>query len=453
MAGVRKLPSGKMQAWFIDWQGRQKFLTHGRNAKAALHVAENLENTHRRMRLGELPPPKSSDTPRSFAEVAEEYIEFGTAQGGHGGRKWSPVHRRMRTRHLTKFWPEHLHPVTLSDISLPKVEKVARELQAKGLTGKTVSAHIESLKSLCVWAKGRGYLDVDPLEGMTPFDATPQERRRALTEEELARLLNVAPADRRIVYEVAVCTGYRKGELQALTVGDLDTINKTLPLRAEFCKGRRDSRQPIPAALVEKLKALVMGKAPSDKLLHVPMNMDRFFHRDREAAGIAKTLMGQTLVFHSLRHTYCTLVMESGANLIEAQRLMRHTDPKLTANTYSHARADRLQSVAEAVGDKALFVEKYAPTMHTKAAGSESLVLTTTCNAEVVGSTPSSGIGLGEQTFVRLSSNFRNLPMRIAKLGAAMKILLSVFSQTNTSLLCLKAMHPECAPTCPLVPG
>jgi hypothetical protein len=82
------------------------------------------------------------------------------------------------------------------------------------------------------------------------------------------------------------------------------------------------------------------------------------------------------------------------------------------------------------VGDKALFVEKYAPTMHAKAAGAESLDVPTTCIGVVAGSNPFTRLGLDEQTSTRLPSNFhqtsRNLPMRIAKLSVAVKILLPV---------------------------
>ncbi len=159
------------------------------------------------------------------------------------------------------------------------------------------------------------------------------------------------PPDRRIVYEVALCTGYRKGELTALKVQDLNVETCSLSLAAKDSKGRKASRQPIPEALASKLKAISDGKPGTAPLLTVDFHIDRFFKRDFEAANIPEMGAGGKLVFHSLRHTYCSLVIESGASMTEAQRLMRHIDPKLTANTYSHARQDRLQSTAEAVGD------------------------------------------------------------------------------------------------------
>jgi len=97
----------------------------------------------------------------------------------------------------------------------------------------------------------------------------------------------------------------------------------------------------------------------SDAYLEVDFHIDRLFHRDREAAGLPRSDDDGWLVFHSLRHTYCTLIVGTGANMIEAQRLMRHSDPRLTANIYSHTQKHQLQHVAEAVG-KSVIVENTA---------------------------------------------------------------------------------------------
>jgi integrase len=374
MAGLVSKPllSGKRRAWFMDWRGKQIFFTGTTNPKETLRMAERHEDHHTRIKEGDLPPPKASDMPREFLEVAAEYLAWGAAQGGHGGRAWSPVHSAMRTRHLTKFWPARLNSKTLTDVTLPKVEETAREL-LKSKTGKTVQAHVESIKALCRWAESRGYLDENPMEGMAAFDTTPKTTRRALSAAEISKLLEAAPAERRIVYETAMCTGYRKGELTALRVSDLHVDTCSLTLAAADSKGRRASRQPIPEALSVKLKAASQGKPADAPLLYVDKHIDRLFFRDFKAAGMTETGPGGSLVFHSLRHTYCSLVIESGASLTEAQRLLRHQDPKLTANVYSHARQDRLQSTAEAVGDKVIWSENYATSMQRLAVGAEAV--------------------------------------------------------------------------------
>ena len=72
-------------------------------------------------------------------------------------------------------------------------------------------------------------------------------------------------------------TGYRMGELRALKVKDLDVAGRTLPLAAEFTKGRRAARQPVSAAPVRKLAASV-----SEAVLGAPGNTTG---AQRKAAG------------------------------------------------------------------------------------------------------------------------------------------------------------------------
>jgi hypothetical protein len=40
--------------------------------------------------------------------------------------------------------------------------------------------------------------------------------------------------------------------------------------------------------------------------------------------------------FHDLRHTTATLLLKAGVPLATVQRILRHTDPRLTAMTYGH---------------------------------------------------------------------------------------------------------------------
>jgi len=356
MAGVRKkkLVSGKYQGWFVDQTGERRFFAGTHNSRETLRIAEKLEDDHRQIRLGYREAPKV-DSKHSFTEIAEQYISWGRTQGGIGGRPWSPVHLQQRTRHM-KFWQQRLNLDRISDIRLTEVEKVVRDLFDLNKTGKTVQTHLESLKAVCLWAKGHGYLASNPLEGLTSVDITPRHARRGLTDAEIQKLLEAAPEERRLIYETALCTGYRKGELGALTVASLDVGTCTLSLAAKYCKGRRDARQPISNDLANRLKASAAGKAANAKLFEIDFHIDRLFARDVIAAGI-EVGDKRSLVFHSLRHTYCTLVIEAGANVKEAQTMLRHSDPKLTMNIYAKARHDRMQATAEAIG-KVIFKDE-----------------------------------------------------------------------------------------------
>ena len=56
-------------------------------------------------------------------------------------------------------------------------------------TGKTLRNYADGLAAFCGWCKKRNYLDHDPLEKLQVFDATPKTKRRALSPDEIQRLL------------------------------------------------------------------------------------------------------------------------------------------------------------------------------------------------------------------------------------------------------------------------
>ena len=184
MAGVRKQPrsGGKFQGWFTDATGKRKFFAGTRSRVETLRIAERLEDEHRQIRLGYRPVPQSAakHRNRAFGKVRKEYLSWGEAQGGRGGKPWGATHARNRRKHLG-WWQDRLGLDTLVDLHgiLPRVEGELRELQAQGRAGKTIANYAEALGAFCDWCVQRGYLSEDPLKALVPFDTTPRTHRRA----------------------------------------------------------------------------------------------------------------------------------------------------------------------------------------------------------------------------------------------------------------------------------
>jgi site-specific recombinase XerC len=162
-------------------------------------------------------------------------------------------------RSLLTWWQEKLGLSVLADLKsiLPEVEQALQALQAKGRTGKTLTSYVDSLVAFCRWCatKSRGYLKENPLEGIGRFDTTPRTRRRAMTAEEIQKLLSVATEYRRLLYEVAFCSGLRANELRSLSVDHLDRERGGLHLDSDWTKDRKAAFQPLPRALVDRLAA------------------------------------------------------------------------------------------------------------------------------------------------------------------------------------------------------
>lgn len=156
------------------------------------------------------------------------------------------------------------------------------------------------------------------------------------------------------LWQTFVETGARYGELTRIAWHDIDFDRRVMVLRAENTKSGRERMIPLRDALVVELVALraahagVLARVPSkhDRVFLTPegrpwpvytTNTMRIFDRLLEAAGIDRVdASGRKLDIHALRHSFASRLSRTNAGLVEAQRLLGHSDPKLTAQIYTH---------------------------------------------------------------------------------------------------------------------
>ena len=358
--GIKKKPTkgGLYQAYFTDYTGKRRYFTALTRTEAK-REAKRLDAEHRLIRQGIRPVPTSTDKHRvtPLSEVIEEYLAWGESQGGRQGRPWSEVHAHNRRTQLS-WWRDRLGLEMMADLGdiLNRVEKELRQVQSLGRTGKTISSYAESLGAFCEWCVQRGFLKEDPLKALAPFDTTPQDQRRAMTPDEIMRLLSVCPPYRRLLYETAFLSGLRVKELRHLTLDHLDSEHAGLVLDGQWTKNKKPGFQPLPRVLVERLRSFAESgepaqlyaenfrrgsskdPGPTSPLLYVPSHPSRTFDQDLKAADIPKRAPGGKLDFHACRTAYVNLVFEFGmVSPKEAQDLARHSTPDLTFNVYGRS--------------------------------------------------------------------------------------------------------------------
>ena len=346
-------PHRKWRFQYTDWTGRRRTATGTTSRAETERIAFRIEDEHHQIRQGYKPPRDTAGKHRRrpFADVQDEYVAWGSSQGGRRGHPWGRGHVRMRRAHLA-WWQEQLGLETLADLegTLPRAERALRELASAGRSGKTLQNYCEALHALCAWCVERGYLLDNPLARLASFDTSPKSRRRAMTGGEIRRLLDSCAPKRRTAYEVALLTGLRAEELRHLTAADLDVKRGGLQLNAAWTKNRRPGFQPLPQAFLARLAQHARDKAPGDALLFVPSHAARDLDKDLSKANIPKWTPDGKLDFHALRTTFGTLAVESGANVKETQELERHSTPVLTMNRYVRTRPGRLEEVLEGIG-------------------------------------------------------------------------------------------------------
>ncbi|MFK4209755.1 tyrosine-type recombinase/integrase [Streptomyces sp. NPDC030920] len=198
---------------------------------------------------------------------------------------------------------------------------------------------------------------------------TPRPRRfEPLTADEGRQLLTTAQGHPlHALFELALHTGLRKGELLGLRWEDLDLDAGTAAIRRTLqrtsagglttlpTKTRASERRiALPASCAESLQlhheqqqreSEAAGSAWQHKG-HVfttvqggpidPTNLTRAFTTLLRKAGLRR------IRFHDLRHSTATLLLEQGVELVVIKELLGHAHIGVTASVYAHVRL-RLQ--------------------------------------------------------------------------------------------------------------
>jgi integrase len=202
-------------------------------------------------------------------------------------------------------------------------------------------------------------------------DADRRRVRRALTADELARLIRAAEdgpawiarygctksklhgtpitgADRAAVYRIAAGTGFRASEIASLTPESFDLDRLTVTCRASYTKNGREAVQPIRPDLADALRPWLATKAPGQPIVALPVRTASMLRIDLAAAGIPyRDDAGRVADFHALRGTFITTLIRSGANPRAVQKLARHSTITLTLERYTHLDDSDLRTALE----------------------------------------------------------------------------------------------------------
>jgi integrase len=291
---------------------------------------------------------------------------------------------------------EALRDPRVRDIRPLEVMTFRNSLLSEGLSNRTANLHVNNLRTMLGWAVRAGLIAQNPLagfKGLPEREANSKRRRRAMSESEIDLFIAAVRQDdaandkflrrrRRNIYPMRrarqripqapffiafLSTGARYGELRQVRWSDIDLDERLMYLRAENTKAGRARTIPMLAELVTELRPLrdlharMLGRevsaqdhvflSPEGSVWSQPTNnLARVFHRTLETAGIHRVDdRGFVLDLHSLRHTYGTRLSRWAVGLTQAQKLMGHSDPKLTAKVYTHLEVQDLRATMDEV--------------------------------------------------------------------------------------------------------
>jgi integrase len=205
---------------------------------------------------------------------------------------------------------------------------------------KTLNEYLNAICGLMNWLEPRiGQSPLRFVEKVQTNEA-PRRERRAFTVNERQRLIDIS-GQRGVVYRIASETGIRRGELNEIEWRDvhLDTAVPFITVRASIAKNHKHAMQPLTPDAVEALRKLRPTSAqPNERVFAGLIPRMEQFRSDLRAARITYVdAKGEYADFHSLRKTFGTMLTLAGVGQRTVMELMRHSDMRLTAKTYTDA--------------------------------------------------------------------------------------------------------------------
>lgn len=375
---IRKLPSGRYQASYLDPDG-----VLGPNGKPMRHTApitfdakidaEAWITDERRLIVSGQWSPLSDRQASRRAKV--EVLTFGTyAEAWLRDRDLKP-----RTRQHYASLLEHQLMPTFGDAALTAITPEAVR-QWHALTGNskpTLRAHAYGLlRTILGTAEADQLIASNPCHIRGAGNAKRVHKVKPLTLPELEALVAAMPANRRAMTLLAAWCALRFGELAELRRRDLDLRNGVIHVRRGVVRIKGEDGHMVNVVGTPKTDAGVRDVAIPPHLVpllkahleeHVAFGKDALLFPGADGGHLApSTLYGKaptrtkpghgfyaarvaaghpSLRWHDLRHTGAVLAAQSGATLAELMGRLGHSTPG-AAMRYQHVAEERDQEIA-----------------------------------------------------------------------------------------------------------
>jgi len=233
------------------------------------------------------------------------------------------------------------------DIAPFDLEKLKRSMTAAGKSARTVQYALAIVRQVFNVARIRGvFLGPNPVKDVKK-PSVDNRRMRFLTREEANTLLAELKRRSLQLHDIALVSlhcGLRAGEIFNLEWPDVDFARRQLFIRDPKSKYNRMAHMTadVRRTLERRKEAtgLVFKTSTGAKIREVSHAFDKAV----SALGLNEGIEDrrQRVVFHSLRHTFASWLVEAGTHLFVVKELMGHQTLAMTER-YSHVSDERLK--------------------------------------------------------------------------------------------------------------
>lgn len=299
-----------------------------------------------------------SDSKITLKQWAEKWLDSYKQGVAYNTRE---MYRHVIEKHIATA---DIAVFPLVKIKTVDLQKLVNTKQEEGLT-RTIDILVLTLRQIFDQAVENDLLYKNPAKALKkPQTKTPPKRALYDIEKKAIEKANLSASKRAFVY-LGMYAGMRRGEILALTQGDIDlkektvTVSKTIVFKKNtgeiqhFPKSEAGFRTiPMPTILynfiAEHLKSLgsIYLFTGEEGGLFSKTAAHRLWRSIMSKLNKAVAVKGSDIVPitgltpHILRHEYATSLYYAGVDIKTAQKLLGHSDIKMTLAIYTHLEQD-----------------------------------------------------------------------------------------------------------------
>jgi len=314
-----------IKGWWTGWY-------EGGKRKAKALPSKAMAEHFRHMKYAQL----NSDVFTSvvdfdWRQMVEEYRQFKQVEG----HKEASIYEVLLTlRHFERLVgstsSREITQQNLDTFVLKRGDEVGKN---------TLNKDIANLRAFLNWAVRNRFvasgLEIRKVK-------VPQKPVVSLSVQHVRDLLTAASKypTLRLRVLLAVTTGLRRGDLEAICIGDIHFDRNTIATRNRKA-GKAKPERPIPEEIMTGLSNYVVTLVDGQERLFTGQFSAKKWERIRKAIAIPK------LRFHDLRKTFASLLAQRGVSTAVTQRLLEHSSPRLTNDVYTNVDPVLRQAVSQ----------------------------------------------------------------------------------------------------------
>ena len=311
-------------------------------AKTIKELEQRAAEYERQLRHGAL----SSNEKITFAELASLWVKDYTPNASEKTRK-----------EYDGLLKNHVNPVIggyrIIDLKKHDLQAIINGMAEAGLSQSSMKKTKIAAAAVLELALDNDILMRNVFARVKVPDVEAEDRQ-PLTEQQKRLLVETWQGHRMgLPALLMMYCGLRRGELLALTWGDVDTKNKRLTINKAFAllATRRFCKAGMIASMLV-CPSVQTGGAMSYTAFQAAWRS--YQHYLNIAAGgkdasrsNPKIQAVEPFTAHQLRHTYATMLYDAGVDVLTVQRLLGHADVQATMRIYTHlSKQKEQQSIA-----------------------------------------------------------------------------------------------------------